>query len=65
MGTHPHQRDVGECGCDGGFPPSQASSGSPADLHPAPGPRAGSDLLAPASCSLAPGVELDEDRRAT
>ncbi len=33
-----------------GFPPGLASSGWPAGLHPAPGPIAGSDLPAPASC---------------
>ncbi len=48
-----------------GFPPGQASSGWPADLHPAPGPRAGSDLPAPALCPSALGAEPDEDQRAT
>ncbi len=48
-----------------GIPPGQVSSEWPADLHPAPGPGAGSDPLAPASCPGALDVELDEDRRAT
>ncbi len=48
-----------------GFPPGLASSGWPAGLHPAPGPIAGSDPPAPASCPSAPDVVPDEDQRAT
>ncbi len=48
-----------------GFPSGLASSGWPAGLHPAPGPRAGTDLPAPASCPRALGAAPDEDQRAT
>ncbi len=51
-------------GLQRGFPPGLASSGWSAGLHPAPGPRAGTDLPAPASCPRALGAAPDEDQRA-